>query len=92
MVQAELKIKNTFLLKDLNIRVGLQDEGKNLVNGEVLREDNKSAELLEKNYMQSYEFINKLNSYIDSNEDSIDTTNWLKWIKSNDGYPTLNFE
>ena len=35
--------------------------------------------------------ITALNSYIESNEDSVDTTGWAWWELGSDGNPTLNF-
>ena len=42
------------------------------------------------NYLKSQEFVNELNSYIESNQDEVDTTNWAKWVLASDGYPTLD--
>ena len=42
-------------------------------------------------YMQSQDFINELNNYIESNEDGIDTKGWAKWIQVDGKYPTLDF-
>lgn len=42
-------------------------------------------------YMQSQEFTNELNHYIESNEDGIDTKGWAKWIQVYGEYPTLDF-
>ena len=39
-------------------------------------------------YMQSKEFITKLNSYIENNDD---TKGWAKWIQLEGEYPTLDF-
>ena len=44
-----------------------------------------------KSYMQSQDFIDELNNYINSNTDGIDTKGWTQWIQGEDGYPTLNF-
>ena len=44
-----------------------------------------------KSYIQSQDFIDELNNYINSNTDGIDTKGWTQWIQGEDGYPTLNF-
>lgn len=54
-----------------------------LVNEEKLTIDNKNAEFLENNYMQSQEFVNKLNSF------ELEGENLSKWILGESGYPEL---
>lgn len=44
------------------------------------------------NYLKSQEFVNELNSYIESNQDEIDTKNWAKWILGSEGYPILDLD
>ena len=41
----------------------------------------------------SIEFVNKLNSFIETNGngDNIDTSNYAKWIKKDDGTVSLDF-
>ena len=45
----------------------------------------------EKDYIQSLAYINEMNSYIENNDDGIDTTGWCKWILGDDNFPTLDF-
>ena len=44
-----------------------------------------------KDYIQSLAYINEMNSYIENNDDGIDTTGWCKWILGDDNFPTLDF-
>lgn len=41
--------------------------------------------------MKSQNFIEQLNNYIETNTDEITTLLWAKWIKGENGYPTLDF-
>lgn len=43
-------------------------------------------------YLKSEEFVNELNSYIESNHDEVDTANWAKWILGSEGYPILDLD
>ena len=61
MIEAKLEIKNSFILKELNIKVG-KSGWSCLVNGENIGDDYSNATMLEKSYMESSEFVDKLNS------------------------------
>lgn len=89
MVSSTLEINNTYLLKDLNIRVG--NSNGRLVNGNSIIVDTVNATELEKNYMQSDNFIDNLNNYIEGTNNEMNTNGWAKWVKGKDGYPTLDF-
>ena len=82
MTSATLEIKNSYILEELSIRVG-KSGWQCLVNEEKLTIDNKNAEFLENNYMQSQEFVNKLNSF------ELEGENLSKWILGESGYPEL---
>ena len=36
--------------------------------------------------------VDELNSYIESNEDDVDTTGWCRWIVGEDNLPALDFD
>ena len=82
MVSAMLEIKNSYILSDLNLKVGTSGWSC-LVNGEKIGDDYINADFLEKSYMQSQDFLNELNTFVLEGEE-------LKnWIMGENGYPTF---
>ena len=85
----QLTIKNAFMLKDSNEKVGVPNSC--LVNNEKISGfDYVNASILEKSYMQSSEFIEVLNRYTINNQDNINTIGWSKWVYNENNFPTLD--
>lgn len=80
MVTPELEIKNSFILKELNLKVG-RSFLDCLVNGNKISDDYLNATMSEKIYMESEKFINELNP------DNVNIAGWAKWIKEDNEYP-----
>ena len=82
VVSANLEIKNSYILSELDLKVGTSGWSC-LVNGEKINDDYINAKFLEKSYMQSQEFINELNAFKLEGED-LDY-----WKLKENGYPTF---
>ncbi len=82
MVSASLEIKNSYILSELDLKVGTSGWSC-LVNGEKINDDYINAKFLEKSYMQSQEFVNDLNTFKLEGED-LDY-----WKLKEKGYPIL---
>lgn len=43
-------------------------------------------------FLKSTEFVLNLNQFIENNIEKIDTIGWTRWVLSDEGYPTLDFD
>lgn len=62
--------------------------------GSVNSVGNTSIVEYDENKMKSEEFIEELNTFIESGakDYEVDTTGWAKWMQGEDGYPTLDLK
>ena len=82
MVSATLEIKKSYILSELNLKVGTSGWSC-LVNGEKIGNDYINAEFLDKSYMQSQEFVNDLNGF------KLEVEVLDNWVMKANSYPTF---